>query len=578
MVCVWPDKKTMTEQQLLLEDSRRLTGPNMFGPDAGAIIDVLIDGFDKQTVINCWQQELRRLLTLLGWQSERDFHRQYAAGASLGFTAPIDVLYAATEVNEVAWQRTVNHFNNEPQEPLEPQVEKLLVMVKEEANPALLALQAAAKTHDVRFLSDDDHVSIGYGAGCQVFPVNNIPDASHIDWTSIASVPLALVTGTNGKSTTVRLAAHVIKTAGIKCGITSTDYIRIDEQILDTGDYSGPGGARTLLRHPETEMALLEVARGGMLRRGLGVNQALCAAITNVAADHLGDYGIDTVDDMIEAKFVVRQALNNHQDLILNADDQGVVKMAATLPNQLVWFSWDVDNPVVLQHISKGGKATYVEDGVIHYHDPAADQPTIKIIAVEDIPITMSGAAKHNVHNALAVVAMMFAMGIEVGVIQSGLKTFASSPENNPGRGNLFTYNDFKVLVDFAHNEHGLAAMATTLKNMPANRRLLLIGQAGDRDDALIKGLVKSGLMADPDCLVICELRDYLRGRKPGEVPVLIEQFALELGMKKSQIIQADSPLEGTKKALDWARSGDVLLILSLTQRDEVIQLLQKNQ
>ncbi len=548
----------------------------MFGPDAGAIIDVLIKGHDKKVVVDHWRSEIKPLLSLLGWQSERVFSREYAAGASLGFTAPIDVLYAATEVNEVAWQRTVNHFNGDRQPPLKDQVEQLEKMIIDEANPALLALQAAAKKHDVRFLSDDDFVSVGYGAGCQVFPVNKIPDSQTIDWSSITSVPLALVTGTNGKSTTVRLAAHVIKTAGIKCGITSTDYIRIGEQILDTGDYSGPGGARTLLRHPDTEVAILEVARGGMLRRGLGVNQAMCAVITNVAADHLGDYGMDTVSDMIEAKFVVRQALNNHQDLILNADDAGVVAMAKNIPNQLVWFSWEANNPVVAQHLSQGGKAVYVDGGVIYYHDAANGK--IGITAVADVPITMSGAAKHNVHNSLAVVAMMYALGIKTAAIKKGLCTFDSSPENNPGRGNLFTYRDFQVLVDFAHNEHGLAAMATTLKNMPANRRLLLIGQAGDRDNELIKGLVKSGLQADPDCLVVCELADYLRGRQPGEVPALIEQFALELGMKQQQIIHADSPLEGAQKALDWAQKGDVLLLLSLTQREEVIELLQKNQ
>jgi UDP-N-acetylmuramyl tripeptide synthase len=561
----------MTEKQLKLDDSRRLTGPNLFGPEAGAVMDVLITGYDHQQVMARWQVELETLLKPLGWSNQRIFSRNHQAGASLGFTAPIDVLYAATEVNEAAWQRVVNHFTGEQQKPLEDVIQQLKKEIAAEANPPLIAIQQAANQHDVRFLSDDDFVSVGYGASCQIYPVNQLPAVDDIDWSSVKSIPLALVTGTNGKSTTVRLAAHVIKAAGIKCGITSTDYIRIGEQILDSGDYSGPGGARTLLRHPETEVAILEVARGGMLRRGLGVNQAHCAAITNVAADHLGDYGMDTVSDMVAAKFVVRQALHSEQDLILNADDAGVVEFAQELDNQVVWFSWDFENPVIEKHLERGGKAVYVRKGMIYYHKGTETA----VVAVNEIPITMQGAAKHNIHNALVVVAMMFSMQIPLSAIKTGLMSFDSSPENNPGRGNLFQLKDFQVLVDFAHNEHGLAAMAETLKNMPAKRRLLMVGQAGDRDNKLVRGLVKSALLAEPDCLVICELQHYLRGRQLGEIPALIEQYALELGMQPEQIIHAESSLSGAQKALDWAQSGDVLLILSLTDRQQVIDLIK---
>jgi len=563
----------MTDLQLSLDDSRRLTGPNLFGSKPGAIIDVLITGYEHQEVVDCWQSALNLILEPLGWSNEVSFNRSYHAGASLGFTAPIDGLYAATEINEAAWQRVVNHYSGLPQKPIQEVIKQLRQEIAPEANPALITLQQAAVQHAVRFLSDDDFVSIGYGASCQIYPINQIPAVDTIDWSSIQSIPLALVTGTNGKSTTVRLASHVIKMAGKRCGITSTDYIRIDDQILDTGDYSGPGGARTLLRHPDTEVALLEVARGGMLRRGLGVNQAMCAAITNVAADHLGDYGMDSVDDMVAAKFVVRQALNKNQDLILNADDSGVVAFAQNIDQKIVWFSWYKDNPVIQNHLQQAGQAVYVNQDMICYHDGSVE---IDILPVIDVPITMQGAAKHNIHNTLVVVAIMYAMDIELKIIQTGLATFDSNPQNNPGRGNLFAVRDFQVLVDFAHNEHGLAAMASTIKNMPAARRLILLGQAGDRDNVLVKGLVKSALLAEPDCIVVCELERYLRGRKIGEIPALIEQYALQLGMQKHQIIHASSSLEGAKKALQWAQKDDVLLLLSLTQRDEVIELLKK--
>lgn len=563
----------MTEKQLILDDSRRLTGPNLFGSKPGVIIEVLISGYDKEFVISCWHSALKAILQELNWNQEKIFSRIYNAGASLGFTAPIDVLYAATEVNEAAWIQAVNSITGIKNDDFATTIEKLQNEINSESNPALLALKQAANENQVRFLSDDDFVSIGYGASCQVFPIDKIPPPSQIDWAAIQSIPLALVTGTNGKSTSVRLASHIIKTSGLRCGITSTDYIRIDENILDSGDYSGPGGARTLLRHQDTEVAILEVARGGMLRRGLGVNQAHCGAITNVAEDHLGDYGIDTVEDMIATKFVVREALNKQQDLILNADDDGVVEFAERLDNHLVWFSWDKNNQVIQSHLRDNGKAAYVSNGMICFNQNGIETP---IAPVSDIPITMNGAAKHNIHNALLVVAMMFSMKIDLDSIKQGLKTFDSSPENNPGRGNLFQVKGFQVLVDFAHNEHGLAAMANTLKSIKAKRRLVLLGQAGDRDDQLIKGLVDSALLANPDCLVVTELEEYLRGREKDEVPNLIKNHAIATGMKDSQIIKTSSPITGTQKALDWAKDGDVLLILALTHREEVIDLINK--
>jgi UDP-N-acetylmuramyl tripeptide synthase len=365
----------------------------------------------------------------------------------------------------------------------------------------------------------------------------------------------------------------VVKAAGKRCGITSTDYIRVGDKILDTGDYSGPGGARTLLRHPETEVALLEVARGGMLRRGLGVNQATTVLVTNVAEDHLGEYGINTLSDMVEAKFTVRQSIDLSQNLILNADDAGSINFAQSLDNTIVWFSWFADNEIILNHINKGGTACYVEDDVIIYQQGNDKQP---IIAINDMPITINGAAKHNVHNALSVVALCFSLGFDKQTIAKGLKDFESTPENNPGRGNLFEFDGIKVIVDFAHNEHGLNLMAQTIKNIPANRRLVLMGQAGDRSDELIEGLVKSAMQAEPDKLIICEMKSHLRGRQMGEIPTLIEKYALQHGMKKNQLSHATDTLDGTNKALTWAQSGDVLLILALTNRNQIIEILTR--
>ncbi|MFK8011384.1 MAG: Mur ligase family protein, partial [Marinicellaceae bacterium] len=553
-----------------ITDSRRLTGPNLFWNKPGAILDISVSNRDANEIIAIWKKHCQDLLKAINWQSQLITSRQYEGGASLVISAPIDCLYAATEVTEAAFAMTLQELNGLPITDNELIV-ALKKEIKEENNPALIALEKAASAHNVKFLSDDDEISLGYGKTTQVFPVNELPNLKNIDWNSINDIPVAMVTGTNGKSTTVRLASSVVKAAGLRCGITSTDYIRVGEEILDTGDYSGPGGARTLLRHPKTKVALLEVARGGMLRRGLGINQATTVVVTNVAEDHLGEYGINTLSDMVEAKFTVRQAINNSQDLILNADDEACVKFAQTLDNRIVWFSWFDDNPVVLAHLSNGGTACFVENNNITYQTGMAKQT---VVPVKDIPITFSGAAKHNVHNALAVTALCRALGFNNKTIAQGLKDFSSSPENNPGRGNLFEFNGIKAIADFAHNEHGLKLMAETIKNMPGKRRLVMMGQAGDRTDELIEGLVISALKAEPDMLVICEMESHLRGRKLGEIPLIIEKKALSLGLNINQIIHASDTIDGTKKALDWSQSGDILLLLALTNRNEILNML----
>lgn len=564
----------MKQTILKITDSRRLTGPNLFWNKAGAILDVDINGIDRDTVISLWKKHCRSLLEYIGWGFEYITTRNYKGGASLVISAPIDCLYAATEVTESAWDMTVCEINS-----ISIDLERIIYIleeaIQEEQNPELINIQEAAAEHKIKFLSDDDEISLGYGQTCQVYSVNNLPKVEDIDWNSIKDIPVAMVTGTNGKSTTVRLASSVVKAAGLRCGITSTDYIRVGDKILDTGDYSGPGGARTLLRHPETQTAFLEVARGGMLRRGLGINQATCVVVTNVAEDHLGEYGINTLSEMVEAKFTVRQAINKEQDLILNADDAGSVEFAKTLDNTIVWFSWFADNPVIVEHMANGGSVCFVEDNNIIYQ---SSNNKHNIIAVKDIPITLGGAAKHNIHNAMAVTAMCKAMGFDNQTIAQGLKDFTSTPENNPGRGNLFEFNGIKAIVDFAHNEHGLGLMAETIKNMPAKRRLVMMGQAGDRTDELIEGLLKSALKANPDALVICELESELRGRELGEVPKLIAEYAIKHGLQENQVIHADDTIQGTKKAINWAKEGDLLLILGLTNRQKIIEMLSSLQ
>ena len=569
---------------LQLDDSRRLTGPNLLGDFTGAIMDVSISNIDAEVVVKAWEKHAKQLFERIGWKwhKEKCFHRVFEGGANLAVTAPIDGLYAATDINEAAWELTRKELfqirSDNFMVELGNLINRLQAAVENEQNPALIALQQRAKKENVVFLSDDDEASIGYGKHCHVYPIDKLPDVDDIDWHLASDIPVAIITGTNGKSTTVRLASAVAKAANKTSGITSTDYIRVGEKILDTGDYSDPGGARTLLRHPDTEVAFLEVARGGLLRRGIGINQATAVVITNVAEDHLGDYGINTLADMVETKFIVRQAINEQQALILNADDEGCVSFARSFlqhpqqPQQtIIWFSWSHDNAVIQQHIEDKGTVCYVEDSTVYYHTP---ENKTAIVSVEEIPITLNGAAKHNIHNALAVVALSFSLGFKQHDIATGLQQFSTSPEDNPGRGNVFSVKDYQVILDFAHNEHGFKMMAETIRNMPAKRRLIMLGQVGDRSDKAIQDTVTAAIKAQPDALILCEVETYLRGRKTGELSKLMQQTALQNGMQTEQIILAKDSIEGTKKALEWAQADDLLLLIDLDNRDEVLALL----
>jgi len=556
-----------------LLDSRRLTGPNLFWDLPGAILDISIEDIPVDLVVAAWSEEVTRLMDDMGWCAENICSRIYEGGASLVINAPIDVLYAACELNEVALNRAVAWLSGEPLPNLNDEMTRISRQAANERNPRLLALQAAAAQHRVPLLWDDDEVSVGFGRTAIVWPSSELPAPGSINWRDVGSVPLGIVTGTNGKSTSVRLAAAMLAAAGLRAGITSTDYIRVGEEILDRGDYSGPGGARTLLRHPQSEAVVLEVARGGLLRRGIGVEHADGALITNIAADHLGEYGINTVAEMAGAKFIVRRALSAQAPLILNVDDPESVRFAASLSNRITWFGVDADHPVLRSHLENRGSAAYLADGWLVL---AEDGQTRKIVEARDIPITFGGVALYNISNALGAMALCHVLGVADADLATGLKAFSGDADVNPGRGNLFEKNGIRIFLDFAHNEHGIKAISNTIRAFNASRNIVLMGQAGDRQDEDIADLVHAVCKLKPDHLLACELPGYERGRQPGDVPGLIRELAIGEGVPEEAVTIFTSPVEGVKKALSDAREGDCLVLLALSQRDEVLALLRE--
>jgi UDP-N-acetylmuramyl tripeptide synthase len=442
--------------------------------------------------------------------------------------------------------------------------------MQSEKNDALIELHIAAGHHGVDFLVDDDVVSIGHGQGSISYMVEQIPHPQHINWASVHDVPVAMITGTNGKSTSVRLLDGVARAAGQVSGVTSTDFVRVGDDVLDQGDYSGPGGARLLLRDPRLEVAFLEVARGGILRRGLPLRRARAALVTNVANDHLGQYGVNTLQALTETKFAVSKTLAENGVLVVNADDAGIVEHLAEQDQQnLCWFSLDKANPRIQYQLHNRGRCCYVDEDNIVNFDGARQE---RICAIKDIPMTINGAALHNVRNALGAVGVASAMEYTSAQIRTGLCRFNSDERDNPGRLNSFELqNSVHVIIDFAHNAHSVEAVTDTVRRMPAKQKWALFGSAGDRSDDEIAAIASGVCALAPDHVVITEIEPYLRGRALGEVGAIMKQACLQNGIAEERIYFAESPLAGVKFALSRMQPGDLGLFLVLSERDQVI-------
>ena len=561
--------------RLILDDCRRLTGPSLVWDKPGAILDVLIKNIEMDAVLDCWYRQVNLVLAQTGWGEPDLAHRRYENGFNLVIAAPLDRLYSATRILETAWYFCTCELLDIKAEDADVLIQDIADEIRAESNPDLLNLQAAAAAHRVDFLVDDDTVSVGHGEGSISWAVDAIPTPEQIDWSRVHDVPVALVTGTNGKSTSVRLLDAIAKAAGQISGVTSTDFVRVGDDVLDEGDYSGPGGARLLLRDQRLQAAFLEVARGGILRRGLPLRHASAALVTNVARDHLGEYGVNTLKALTETKFVVRKALADDGMLVLNADDAGLLAYMENVDQaHQCWFSLDKAHPRIQQQISQQSRCCFTEAANIIYFD---GHETQIVCAIEDIPMTMGGAAQHNIRNALGAVGVASSMGYSVDQIRQGLTKFHSDENDNPGRLNTFElHNGARVIIDFAHNAHSVEAVTDTVRRMPARHKWALFGSAGDRSDEEITAIAKGVCSINPDHLVIVEVEQYLRGRPPGEVSQIMKQVCLDSGIAENQLSFADSPLLGVKLALAQMQAHDLGLFLVLSERDQVISFLKQ--
>ncbi len=569
------------------EDSRRLTGANLYFDGTGSALETAPGlAFDAGT-LQRWRANIARVRAALRWPDGAVVVREHATGASLAFEAPLDQLYIATEANEWALHAALGlraddtpvdaeaahprphiaHFDDDEA------LRQLAALAREEARPAVLALRDAAHAHGLPAHVDDDALSIGEGVGAQVWPTSALPEPDGVPWPRLHDIPKLVVTGSNGKTTTVRLLAAMLQATGRTAGYSSTDGLFIGGQRVEAGDYSGPVGARTVLRDPRVQAAVLETARGGLLRRGLISQAARVAVVTNVSPDHFGEYGIHDLDDLAAVKLTVAKALAPDGLLVLNADDAMLVKHAPPAPPHIGWFAQDLADAR-----ARGLPACGVRGGHLLLATEAGDHD---LGAIAAMPLTVGGAARYNIANIASATLAAHAAGIAVDVIAGVLARFGAANADNPGRLQRWTLGGVDILLDYAHNPDGLRGLLEVAAGLRRARMALLLGHAGNRHDADFQALAEVAAAARPDRIWLKDIGgSYLRGRASGDVAQILRGALVADGMPEDALPVCLDEALAAQAALAWAKPGDLLLLLlhEPARRDAVLALLARLQ
>ncbi|MBV8265570.1 MAG: cyanophycin synthetase, partial [Planctomycetaceae bacterium] len=369
-------------------------------------------------------------------------------------------------------------------------------------------------------------------------------------------IPIVAVTGTNGKTTTTRVIAHILRATGRTIGMTCSDGIYVDRRRIEAGDCSGPNSARTVLLNPTVEAAVLETARGGILTGGLGFDRCDVAVVTNVGeGDHVGSHGIHTVEELASVKSTVITVVAPGGTVVLNAADPRVAAMAVVSPAPVIYFARDADDPNLVRHRSEGGKAVFVRDGSIVLAEGDREEPLVPLVRV---PMTHEGRAGFQVENALAGSAAAYALGVPPETIRAALGCFAGDPELSPGRFNVLQARGATLIIDYAHNASALAALVEALEQFPHRERLMVYSAAGNRRDADI--LRQGEILGNGFDRVILYEDQCAYGRPDGETIALLRQ-GLAAGSRVSQVHATRGEFTAIETALNQLRPDDLAVI-----------------
>jgi cyanophycin synthetase len=379
------------------------------------------------------------------------------------------------------------------------------------------------------------------------------------------TIPIITVTGTNGKTTTARLITHILKYSGKVVGLSSTDGVIIGNNKILEGDYSGPEGATAVLKEPIVDHAVLEVARGSILRRGLAIDESDIGVFLNISGDHIGQDGITSIEEMAEVKGVVIETVKPEGYAVLNAEEPLILKYKNDIKCNSILFSLDPDLDVLSTHVKEDGIAVTVEDETIVIHDKALNFP---IVNIRDVPLTLEGRASFNITNALAATAVCYALGIQIRTIERGLMTFNPSIIQSPGRMNIIDLGKFKVMVDYGHNAAAVKALSEVFSHLSTGKVINMGSGTGNRTDEYIIEFGRT-LGKVYDHVIVTDTDP--RNRSPGETAELVKKGILDSGLSEKNVQIILDSREATRKALEMAEQGD-LVVLQADFFDQVIK------
>lgn len=551
--------------------SRRLVGPNLFFKETGTVLDVpLVENREELTKL--FYQEAEKFLPALGWEQIKITHKFFNNGVRLAFTAPVDITMPACDVIDFVWLSAREGFETGNFKSIEEAKKELIPIIDEDKDLTYRNLYELAKSKGFNAFRDKNKAFIGSGTGCYEFDLKK-DSFDDIPWEDIYDIPAIIVTGTNGKTTTIRLTDYICRVAGKLTGYTSTDWVKVNDELIDEGDYSGPTGHQFVLTNKKVEVALLESARGGLLKRGLIESFVNAAAVTNVSADHLGEDGIETVAELAEAKSIVFRTMGEGSHAIINLDNSYMKERFEKLNCAKIVVTQNPEAHDMKYYLTKADYACIVENGNFVWVD--GDIKT-NLLAVADAPLTVKGFAKHNIENAMIAISLSFKLGVDLDTITKGLKSYSNDAKVNRGRANIFEWDNKVAVVDYAHNEAGMEALLNMMKAYDKGGiTYLMIGTTGDRK-YLISGINDIILKHNVDFIVLKETEKYLRGAKPMELPLLIRKDLDDKGFDISKTYISHGELEGVKYIVDKLEANDMAIFCCQAELPEVIDYLEK--
>lgn len=543
--------------------SSRLLGQSRFFSVAGAVIDISCDKDNNQQIAELFEDELHYVLAKLPVKVYDVKVLVFQNGINIALSYPYDLLMVACDMLDWLWLEIVDFFDNDLPIRRQKAVKIFTQMIEENQQLILRKIYTKAQNLKLNFSIYKDIIILGSGVRQFRIKQNQVTKLTDIPWKKIANVPSILVTGTNGKTTTTRLTEFICRKAKLKSGYCSTDWVMINGRLVEEGDLSGPSGHQYVLMNPKVEVAVLEAARGGIVKRGLLPNYATVATITNISYDHIGQNGINTLDDLAHAKGVVYDALAEDGIAVINLDDPYITKLNIT--NRKAYLSTKLDATSICTYLTADNYVVYLEHGAVVLQTL---HEKFVLNKIDEIPLTVYGLASYNYENVLHAVALSYAVGVTPEQISFGLKKFGADDKSNFGRWNYYkSLEHGHLVVDIAHNPAGLdniLRLASGFKALKGvNGKLgLMYGNTADRRDT-IPEIVRIILAYQVDEVIIKEFQESLRGSQLGEMPQVFYDELIKQGYPVEQIKVIPNELEATHYIWETAQHDDMYLLCS---------------